>query len=108
MAGALPTLKPTSSGPMKSGIFLVCLLAASATLPGCAINYDVLKVGPDTYQVAALAAPIRGGIAGAQQMAVARANKQCESLGKEVTVTNIETGHEFPANGRAVVTFSCK
>jgi hypothetical protein len=71
------------------------------------MNYDAVKLGPDTYQVSAVAAPARGGIAGAQQMAVANANKKCESLGKSITVTNIDTGHEFPAAGRAVVTFAC-
>ena len=74
---------------------------------GCAMNYDAVKVGPDTYQVSAVAAPARGGIAGAQRMAIENANKKCESLGKSATVTHVETGHEFPAAGRAIVTFTC-
>ena len=71
------------------------------------MHYDVVKVGPDTYQTSAVAAPARGGIAGAQHTAIENANKKCSSLGKSTTVTNIDTGHEFPAAGRAVVTFTC-
>lgn len=71
------------------------------------MTYDAVKIGPDTYQASAVAAPARGGIAGAQRMAITNANEKCESLGKSSTVTNIETGHEFPAAGRAVVTFTC-
>jgi hypothetical protein len=48
------------------------------------------------------------GISGAQQMALTNANKKCDSMGKSIDVTNIDTGHEFPANGRAIVTFTCK
>jgi hypothetical protein len=84
-----------------------CLLIAISALAGCAMNYDVLKTGENSYQTSAVASPARGGIAGAQHMALESANKQCSSLGKQITVTNVETGHDYPANGRAVVTFSC-
>jgi len=76
-------------------------------ISGCAMTYDAVKVGPDTYQVSAVAAPARGGIAGAENMAMENANKKCAAMGKNITVTNMETGHEFPAAGRAVVTFTC-
>ena len=82
-------------------------LMGAAIATGCAMTYDVVKVGDDTYQTSAVAAPARGGISGAQQMAIANANKKCDSMGKSINVTNIETGHEFPAAGRAIVTFSC-
>jgi hypothetical protein len=71
------------------------------------MTYDVVKVGPDTYQTSAVASPVRGGISGAQQMAVTNANKKCDALGKSITVTNVDTGHEYPAAGRAIVTFTC-
>lgn len=83
------------------------LLAAISLIAGCAMNYDVVKMGDNTYQVSAVASPARGGIAGAEHMALASANKQCDSLSKKIIVTNIETGHDFPAAGRAIVTFSC-
>jgi len=76
-------------------------------LLGCATTYDVVQVGPQTFQVSAVAAPARGGIAGAQHRATEAANKKCQAFGKVTTVTNVDTGHEFPAAGRAVVTFTC-
>ncbi len=85
----------------------VLLLGALSAIAGCATTYDVVQVGPQTYQVSAVAAPARGGIAGAQQRATEAANKKCESVGKATTVTNVDTGHEFPAAGRAIVTFTC-
>jgi len=73
---------------------------------GCAMTYGVVKVGPDTYQVSAVAAPARGGIAGAHEKADEAANEKCQSLGKSRMVTNINTVHE-PATDRAVMTFTC-
>jgi hypothetical protein len=69
--------------------------------------YDVVQVGPQTYQVSAVAPFARGGIADAQHRATEAANEKCKSLGKATTVTDVDTGHEFPAAGRAVVTFTC-
>ena len=79
----------------------------TCTTVGCAMTYDVVKLGDNTYQTSAVASPVRGGISGAQQMAIANANKKCDSLGKKIDVTNVENGHEFPAAGRAIVTFTC-
>jgi hypothetical protein len=93
------------AGSKRQALALTGALLAS--IAGCATTYDVLQVGPDSYQTSAVAAPARGGIAGAQNLAVGQANKKCASLGKTTTVTNVETGHEFPAAGRAVVTFTC-
>jgi hypothetical protein len=91
---------------MKSRIVLAQIGILLSTV-GCAMTYDVVKMGPDTYQTSAVASPARGGISGAQRMAVASANTKCDSLGKSINVTNIESGHEFPAAGRAIVTFTC-
>ena len=85
---------------------LICLICATS-LTACAMQYPVLKMGQDTYQASAVASPARGGIAGAQRMALSNANKQCDSLGKAITVTNIESGQDFPVAGRAIVTFTC-
>lgn len=90
--------------PMKT-LGLLALLALA--LSGCAMTYDVVKVGPETYQVSAVAAPARGGVAGAQHRAIEAANDKCGSLHKDTSVTGVETGHDFPAAGRAVVTFTC-
>ena len=88
---------------MKIAAFATCLL-----LSGCAHTFDVVNVGPDRFQVAASAAPARGGIAGAQTMATKAAAEKCASLGKQVNVVGVETGHDYPAAGRAVVTFECQ
>jgi len=74
---------------------------------GCAMTYDVVQVGPNRYQVSAVAAPSRGGIAGAQALAMKDAGKKCVALGKTVNVIAVDTGHEFPAAGSAIVTFEC-
>ena len=87
---------------------LVLTFIVLAMVTACAMTYDVVKMGEDTYQASAVASPARGGISGAQQMALTNANKKCDSLGKSINVTNIDTGHEFPAAGRAIVTFTCK
>jgi hypothetical protein len=86
----------------SSALGLIVLLA------GCAMTYKAVQVGPNTWQTSAVAAPARGGIAGAQEHAMQAANDKCASLGKQINVTNVDTGHEFPAAGRAVVTFECK
>lgn len=88
-------------------MFRCVSLCFFAALTGCATTYDVVQVGPQTYQVSAVAAPARGGIAGAQHRATEAADEKCKALGKSITVTNVDTGHEFPAAGRAVVTFTC-
>ena len=97
----------SGSSMTKSARAALIGFIASTGLSGCAVTYDVVQTGPQTFQVSAVAAPARGGIAGAQHRAIEAANKKCESLGKATTVTNVDTGHEFPAAGRAVVTFTC-
>ena len=76
--------------------------------PGCAWQSEALKIGEDTYQVSANASPARGGITGARQMALTNANTKCNSLGKQINVTDIQSESAFPANGVATVTFICK
>ena len=84
-------------------VTLVCLLAS-----GCAWQSEALKIGDDTYQVSANASPARGGITGAREMALTNANAKCDSLGKKINVTDIQSELAFPANGVATVTFTCK
>jgi len=91
---------------MKFSVALVCIALFSSS--GCAWQSDALKLGDDKYQVSANASPARGGVTGARQMALANANKKCDSLGKEIEVLDIQTEHAFPANGVATVTFVCK
>ena len=71
------------------------------------MTFDIVQVGPQSWQVSTVAAPAHGGIAGAQHRATEAANQKCQALGKSTTVTNVDTGREFLAAGRAVVTFTC-
>lgn len=85
------------------GTPLACVLA----LAGCAWQSEVMQVGPDTYRVSANASPARGGITGAQEMALRNANGKCASVGKVVLVKDTMTDFAFPANGVATITFIC-
>jgi len=91
---------------MAKGIRGLIGLAAVA-LTSCAWQSEALKMNNDTWQVSANASPARGGITGAREMALRNANKKCDSLGKKITVTDVQTEHAFPANGVATVTFTC-
>lgn len=86
---------------MRLGILTVLLLS------GCMMQTPVMQIDTDTYQTGATAAPAQGGISGAQSFALKHANEKCAELGKHIHVTNIESGHEFPVNGTATVTFQC-
>ena len=86
--------------------FALMLICGCSLAGGCATSYGVMKLGPDTYEVSAVAAPARGGIIGAREKADEAATEKCQSIGKSSTVTNDATVHE-PAADRAVVTFTC-
>jgi hypothetical protein len=76
-------------------------------LSSCAWQSDPLKVADNTYQVSANASPVRGAATGARQMALTAANKKCDSLGRNIEVTNTETAWAFPTNSVVTVTFRC-
>jgi hypothetical protein len=70
-------------------------------------SYEVVQVGPQTYQVAVVAGLVRGETDDAQHRATEAANEKCRSLGKATTVTDVDAGHASPAAGHTVVTFTC-
>ncbi len=78
------------------------------TLSGCAWKSEALKIGKNTYQVSANASPVRGGITGAQEMALETANEKCNSIKKQIEVIDIKTQYAFPANGVATIKFKCE
>jgi len=82
--------------------------ALAAIVAGCAWQSGVQKMGENKYQVSANASPARGGETGARSMALSAANKQSDSPGKKIGVTDVEISHAFPANGVATVTFFCR
>jgi hypothetical protein len=76
-------------------------------ISGCAMSSGVLKMGPDTYSVNAMAAPARGGITGAKSIVYREANAECAKQGRDILVVSESTGVTFPANGRVDLTFRC-
>jgi hypothetical protein len=77
------------------------------SISGCASTSQVMKLGPDTYQVEASSHNIYGGGSPeAKSNALVSANNYCTNLGKEVLVTNIESGFERPFY-RSTITFNC-
>lgn len=86
----------------RVAIFLLAILAH-----GCAWQSEALQVGPDTYQTSANASPARGAGTGAREMALANANKKCESLGRQIDVTDTKSEYAFPANAVVTITFKC-
>jgi len=86
--------------------FAPILVCACSLVAGCAMSYEVMKMGPDGYLATAVATPARGGIDAAHEKAAEAASETCQSLGKSRIVTSINTVHE-PAIDRAVMAFTC-
>jgi hypothetical protein len=59
-------------------------------LSGCAMTSDVMDTGNGTYMISAHAAPIRGGAAGANQVAYHDANAFCAKQGARAVVLAAE------------------
>lgn len=53
----------------------------AASLSGCAMTSDVMDAGNGNYVISAAASPIRGGAAGASDVAYKDANKYCAAKG---------------------------
>lgn len=85
----------------------IAVFAATALLSGCAVTYDAVQTGPNRYQVSSVAAPARGGQAGAETRATAAAGKKCVSMGKTVNVLTTDDHWVFPAASSVAVTFEC-
>lgn len=82
--------------------------AILAMLAGCAQSSGVLNMGPDTYTTSVHAAPARGGVPGARQIALTEAGDHCRAMGREILVTNISSGRSAHLPGGTVdVTFRC-
>ena len=77
-------------------------------LTSCADSDKPVALGPDTYSVSALAANSRGGVAGARTIATREAGEHCQAQGRQILVTNIETGTMSNGGlGTATVTYRC-
>lgn len=87
---------------------LIILILTVGVLGGCMRTGDILKMGPDTYSVSSYRAPIFGGASGAQSNAIKEANAHCESIGKEIIVSNthkVYSRHKM--GGTSEITFMC-
>lgn len=82
------------------------LLVVAAT--GCAQSSGAMKMGPDTYTISTHAAPALGGESGAKNRSLTEANTYCESMGKNIVVTSMETKQSTHLpGGTADITFMC-
>lgn len=63
---------------------LLITLIATATLCGCHASSGVIPIGPDTYTVSELRAPIVGGGPAARDAVVADADAFCRAHGQTV------------------------
>lgn len=88
-------------------VLRVTAITGALWLAGCAWQSEVMQVGPDMYRVSANASPARGGVTGAQEMALSNASEKCASVGRVVLVKDTTTDFAFPANGVATITFTC-
>jgi len=87
---------------------LAALAALGLIVAGCAWQSEAMKIGPDLYQTSANASPARGAATGAREMAITNANKKCDSMGKQIEVTDTKSEYAFPANAVVTVTFRCR
>jgi hypothetical protein len=71
---------------MKKLVSILMLTSVPVALAGCAMASDVMDTGNGTYMVSAHAAPIRGGAAGANQVAYEAAQKFCGRSGSHAVV----------------------
>jgi hypothetical protein len=71
---------------MKS---LLAIIAVG--IGGCATASDVMDTGNGTYMISAHAAPVRGGAAGANEVAYKDANKFCMAKGAHAVVLQADS-----------------
>ena len=58
-------------------------------LTGCALSSGVVPVGPDTYVLSEMRAPVRGGGAEAQRVVLAEADEFCRQQGRSVVLLDL-------------------
>ena len=61
-------------------------VGAATALTACSLSSGVVPVGPGTYQVSELRAPVRGGGAEAERVVLARASAFCRQRGQAVVL----------------------
>jgi hypothetical protein len=83
--------------------------ALGVGLASCAAGTGILPAGPDTFTVTEHYAPIRGGTATAQKVALTEANEFCEGRGQKFMPISMGTrpGMTEPNPTGYSVTFRC-
>ena len=61
-------------------------IGASMALAGCSLGSGVVPVGPGTYALSELRAPVRGGGAEAERVVLAEASAFCQRRGQGVVL----------------------
>jgi hypothetical protein len=89
-------------------LFRFFMVAALATLAGCANNSGVFQVGDHQYQVSTRATWELGGRAGAKRMALEEASKYCGQLGKTVKVISSKEDYNHFEGGTVDLIFDCQ
>jgi hypothetical protein len=74
-------------------------LALTLALIACSQGTGILPAGPDTYTVTEHRAPVLGGAAEAQRVAMTEANDYCAQSGKEFFPLNMAGQAAVPAGG---------
>lgn len=65
-------------------------VGTAVLLSSCAESTGILPMGPDTYTVTENYAPVRGGAATAEKVALTEANRYCQQQGKVFVATNMQ------------------
>src|ERR1700754_2913292 len=84
----------------------VCMLLCA--IAACADAARPVAIGPDTYSISAMASSSRGGGAGARAIALRDAGGFCQTQGRQILVTNMESATTTAfGDGTSSVTFRC-
>ena len=70
--------------PFGFGALLACI-----ALEGCALGSGIVAIGPDTYVLAEMRAPVRGGGAEAQRVVLAEADGFCQQQGRRLVLRDL-------------------
>ncbi len=85
-------------------------LVAGILLAGCSLTSGVVPIGPNTYVLSELRAPVRGGGAAAQRAVLAESDGFCRLQGRDMVMLELRPGgdprvEEWPTQFDA--TFQC-
>ncbi len=88
----------------------VLILLAGIGLEGCSLTSGIVPIGPNTYVLSEMRAPVRGGGAEAQRVVLAEADGFCRQQGRNLVMLDLRPDgdprvREWPTQFDA--TFQC-